>query len=154
MSLAIYSPPKGSPFRSIRAFIHGIPKGQPRPRAFARNGKARVYDPATAESWKSAIACELREKFTEPFERRVRLNLVFILPRPKSHYRKNGELKPDQQLAHTNKPDLDNLAKAVLDACTTIGLWQDDALVWSLLVCKRYPGQGDRTGCFFTAEGY
>lgn len=44
----------------IQFRVYGVPKGQPRPKAFARNfgGKwqARVYDPGTAESFKSAIA--------------------------------------------------------------------------------------------------
>lgn len=35
------------------------------------------------------------------------------------------------------KPDLDNLAKAALDACNGI-IWRDDALICSLLVKKRY----------------
>jgi len=33
-------------------FARGAPKGQPRPRAFSREGKASVYDPGTAEGLK------------------------------------------------------------------------------------------------------
>jgi hypothetical protein len=47
-------------FTPISIFVHGEPKGQPRPRAFARGGMVRMYDPATAEGWKSAIADEWR----------------------------------------------------------------------------------------------
>lgn len=45
---------------TITFFIHGDPKPQPRPRAFARRMGAkfvaRVYDAGTAEGWKSQIA--------------------------------------------------------------------------------------------------
>ena len=43
----------------LSARVFGDPKGQPRPRAFARGGKARVYDPHTAEGWKSQVAAAI-----------------------------------------------------------------------------------------------
>jgi len=46
--------------KPITFFVPGEPKGQPRPRAFARKMGdkfvARVFDAATAEGWKGAIA--------------------------------------------------------------------------------------------------
>ena len=42
------------------AFVHGEPKAQPRAKAFARNGRAGIYDPGTAEGWKGAIAAALQ----------------------------------------------------------------------------------------------
>ena len=47
----------------------GIPKGQPRPRAFSRNGHARVFDPGTAEGWKSAVAVAAQDLHRERIER-------------------------------------------------------------------------------------
>jgi len=44
----------------IHFFVSGDPKAQPRIRAFAINGHARVYDPGTAEGWKSLIAVAAR----------------------------------------------------------------------------------------------
>ena len=41
---------------TISFAVQGVPKGQPRPRAFAFKGKARVFDPGTAEEWESRIA--------------------------------------------------------------------------------------------------
>lgn len=128
---------------------NGIPKGQPRPRAFARkmdNGKfrARVYDAGTAEAWKSDVAraCEplAGRRLIEP----IRLTLTFYFPRPKSHYRTNGALKPSApRLIHDSAPDVDNAAKAVLDAMTHIGVWQDDDQVTILCCIKTWeqPGQ-------------
>ena len=50
--------------RTISFSVDGEPKAQPRPKAFARNfgnkWQARVYDPGTAEGWKSLIAIAVK----------------------------------------------------------------------------------------------
>lgn len=129
---------------------HGIPKGQPRPRAFARkmgNGKysARVYESGTADAWKNAVATACLpisgKRLVEP----IRLTLLFFFPRPKYHYRTNGQLKPSApRMIHDQKPDVDNAAKAVLDALTAIGAWQDDDQVAILICAKRWEVPGER----------
>ena len=144
----------GGSVRLYNVFVVGDPKGQPRPRAFARNGKARVYDPGTAEHWKSQIA--RRFEWRGPGLREYELGalavvLQFRFARPKSHLRKDGTLKPDAILVqHVSKPDADNLAKAVLDALTTVGVWRDDAQVAELVIVKRYANPGDQPGCQIT----
>ena len=131
-------------------FVHGEPKGQPRPRAFAFHGKARVYDPGTAEHWKSQIALAFPNvilKHGGP----VRVDLVFYMPRPKHHYTKASVLKESAPIAYAKKPDADNLAKAVLDAMTTMGVWDDDAQVAVLNIQKWYSAEPNgRRGCFIT----
>ena len=119
--------------------IYGAPKGQPRPRAFVRRstGRAGVYDPGTAEGWKGDIArgCETLEGRSMLYP--ISVTLTFFMPLPKMHYRANGTLKAKSPVyCHTNKPDADNLAKAVLDALTGIRAWHDDALVSELVVRK------------------
>jgi Holliday junction resolvase RusA-like endonuclease len=131
--------------KQIQFFAQGIPKGQPRPRAFSRGGSARVYDPGTAEGWKSQIAMAAREHVPHaPLSGPVKLRLQFHIPRPKSHLRANGELKPTAPYLNTKKPDADNYAKAVMDALTTLRFWQDDAQVAELSVRKAYSTQA---GC-------
>lgn len=124
----------------LHLIVNGIPKGQPRPRAFSRGGMTRVYDPGTAEGWKSQIAIAFKDgapfDFT-PFDGPVHLTIRFYFPRPKSHFRKAG-IKDTAPSMVTTKPDADNAAKAVMDALTTLGLWQDDAQVTGLLVRKLY----------------
>ena len=126
-------------FTPISIFVHGDPKGQPRPRAFARGGMVRMYDPATAEGWKSAIADEWRRSAPPmpKIEVPVSLHLHFNMPRPKSHSNKKG-LKTDAPIWHAKKPDADNMAKAVMDALTQLGVWQDDDQVVVLKVVKRF----------------
>ena len=43
---------------------------------------------------------------------------------------------------HTQKPDADNVAKAVMDGLTAAGVWPDDAVVWSLEIRKVWAVQG------------
>lgn len=82
---------------TISFSVQGVPKGQPRPRAFAFKGKARVFDPGTAEGWKSAIAEAARPHLPrEPLAGPVALEVAFSFPRPKKHFLKAG-LRPGER---------------------------------------------------------
>ena len=140
---------RGHALASFTAY--GTPKGQPRARAFARNGKVRMYDPATAEGWKGSIALAVQDHLPpQPYEGPLLLTLVFLFPRPKAHFRANGLMREDAPLWHDKKPDIDNAAKAVMDALTTIGLWKDDKQVASVSMLKRYNMGAERAGCAIT----
>lgn len=119
----------------------GHPKAQPRPRAFKRGAHAGVYDPGTAEHWKFTIREAAKEKWDQvPFLGAVRVDLTFVFPRPKAHFRtgRNAHLLRDDapRKWHTTKPDRDNLEKAVLDALSSLGIWEDDCQVCTGPVCK------------------
>jgi Holliday junction resolvase RusA-like endonuclease len=130
---------------TIKFFASGLPKGQPRPRAFAmkfgNKYQARVYDAGTAEGWKSCVA-QAAQPFlpTVPPETPMKLTLAFYMPRPKAHYRANGQLKPTAPVWFTQKPDADNLAKGVMDALTQMGMWKDDSYVTVLVSSKVFIG--------------
>lgn len=140
-------------------FAQGVPKPQPRPRAFARKmGNkfvARVYEAGTAEAWKSDIAIAARRAYPErnPIVGPIYVSLAFTMPRPRGHYRtgkRSAEPRDDAPRWHFQKPDCDNLAKAVMDALTQLGgFWQDDSQVGMLFVTKHY---GKNTGCRITIE--
>jgi Holliday junction resolvase RusA-like endonuclease len=137
---------------SFRAF--GIPKGQPRPKAFARKfgdkWQARVYDPGTAEAFKCAIASAAQHCRPEtPILGPVRLTLHFFFPRLKGHFRSNGTVKELAPSWHTVKPDADNCTKAVKDALTALGFWHDDAQVCDERALKAY---GEQPGVFVAIE--
>lgn len=135
--------------KPISFFAQGIPKGQPRPRAFARKFgdkySARVYDPGTAEGWKSCVAMAAKPYVEEMLMEPVAITMLFFMPRPKAHYRSNGDLKPDSPLWHSIKPDGDNLYKGTVDALKTLGLLSDDSIVVKHEVMKRY-ANGPLTG--------
>lgn len=113
--------------------IIGNPKGQPRARSFAFNGKARLFDPGTAEGWKSQIAQAVQNRIpSEPYTEPVMVTMLFKFERPKSHYTSKGALTKSAsktKMFHTSKPDFDNLEKAVSDCLTELGFWKDDTQV-------------------------
>ena len=135
---------------SINFFVPGDPKGQPRPRAFSFNGKARMYDPSTAEGWKGSIANALREACgTCDFGRHpVEVVLDFRFSRPKKHFRTGkhaDEMRLDAPKFHASKPDIDNLFKAVTDALTELRVWHDDSQIVKCRCSKTY---GLHPGCW------
>jgi len=135
----------------VRFFATGDPKGQPRPRAFARKMGAkfvaRVYDSGTAEGWKGSVALVAREVLAgRVFEGPLAVELTFYFRRPKGHVNSKGILKSASPRYHTSKPDADNAAKAVLDALTQLGTWSDDSQVADLRVRKEYAAPGDPSG--------
>lgn len=147
----------GIAMAAIEFFAKGTPKGQPRPRAFARNmgGKmvARVYDAGTAEGWKGAIAAAAIGHIpATPLEGPLSVDLAFVMPRPKAHFGSKGGvayLKDGAPVWYEQKPDADNLAKAVMDALTALGAWKDDSQVVALSIGKQY---GDPAGVMIYVE--
>jgi len=138
--------------------VSGDPKGQPRPRAFARKmGNkfvARVFDAGTAEEWKGLIAVAARPHTpATPFLGPVSVCSTFIFARPNKHFVANNPARPlraDAPAWHTNKPDRDNLEKALLDALTQLGgFWRDDAQVCAGEVRKAY---GNTPGVIVTIK--
>lgn len=144
LAFIVHSP---DPSTELRFWIPGDPKGQPRPRAFARrmgaHFVARMYDSDAADAWKAAVDAQLveiaRTHSLQPFSGRCSVILQFYFQRPKSHLRTNGMIKEHAPVPHTSKPDLDNLAKLVLDRITRNGrFWGDDAQVDMLAIGKEW----------------
>lgn len=67
---------------------------------------------------------------------------TFLLPRPKGHHGANG-LKRSAPWWPTTKPDLDKLARALMDALTAAGAWADDSQVVQLDASKQYHDNGN-----------
>lgn len=68
------------------------------------------------------------------------VKITVLLPRPKAHYRTgkhSEEIKNTAPVYPCSKPDVDKLARTVLDALTGI-IWRDDAQVVSLEIRKFY----------------
>lgn len=61
----------------------------------------------------------------------VGVSLLFWLPRPKSHPKTRRTIP-------TTRPDIDKLARAILDALTSAGAYNDDSQVTWLVLEKRY----------------
>lgn len=79
------------------------------------------------------------EDFTLPLrDCRVLVTLRFNLPKPASY--------PKRVVHHTKKPDVDNLAKAILDGLVRGRVMEDDGLVTDLVTQKRYVEPGHPEG--------
>lgn len=128
--------------------IHGDPKGQPRAKVALRGKFAHAYTPAGPHvAWSEQVVVEAQRHRPEtPTERPVCVRLVFHLPRPKAHYNKAG-LRADAPKLCSKKPDVDNLAKLILDRMTACGFWVDDSQVAQLVVEKWYAEDGKQPRC-------
>ena len=129
---------------------YGVPKGQPRIKAYVRGRHAGVYTPDTANAWKMEVrdaALRAIPNGSATITGPVAVALTFWMPRPKSHLRKDGTVKPSAPEGHTQKPDVDNLAKAVLDVLTDLRAWEDDAQVHSLSITREWVANPHAAGC-------
>lgn len=140
--------------KSYTFFAEGEPKAQPRPRACIRGRRAGVYDPGTADKWKQCVKkaakpyIDAQGKLVGP----VIVRLSFFMPRPMAHWcirggNRSNELSTKAPQHHTSKPDCDNLGKAVLDALTDCGLWEDDKFIFAIQIDKIYSNNQGFSGC-------
>ena len=127
--------------------VIGTPAPQPRPR-MTRAG--RTYNPPSADAWKQAVREEWTSLNSPAFLNGLRLRLSFLLPRPASHYTSKGALTKSAPLKAVAKPDVDNLAKAVMDALENAGAFANDCAVLSLTVSKSYAMLPEGAGCLIT----
>lgn len=90
--------------------------------------------------WQRDIAMAAREAIGAfpPLQGPVRVSATFMLPRPKAHYRANGELRLDAPVYCITKPDEDKLRRALLDALTQAAVFKDDSQVCDGRTSKLY----------------
>jgi Holliday junction resolvase RusA-like endonuclease len=126
----------------VSLIVHGDPVPQPRPRITARGSFAHAYTPKKhpvhvyrediERAWRRPCFVLPHEPFTGP----VTVEITCHFARPQSQLRKDGSPKPSAPAYP--RPDVDNLAKAVLDALTDAGAWGDDSQVVTLAVRKKW----------------
>ena len=147
---------------TITMRVDGYPKPQPRQRAVMRGQHAGVYDPGTAAAWRERIAIEAKQhRPPEPLEGPIRMDLVIIVKRPKSHLGTGRNAHKIKRSAprhwHTqakgpNGGDIDNYRKAVMDELTQVGFWHDDGQVCRGEPMKRWAAPGERPGALIVVQ--
>jgi Holliday junction resolvase RusA-like endonuclease len=126
----------------LEFFADGDPVPQGSTRAFARNGRVvTTNDPSgRLERWRGDIRSAAKPILPPGFdclEGPVAISVDFAFARPRSHYlpvtksRPVAVLRPDAPVWHSQKPDVDRLLRAVLDALTAV-VWRDDSQVASV----------------------
>ena len=138
-------------------FVPGLPVPQGSKNAFVVGGRAVISDvnSKALKAWRWLVTSNARE-LVEPGGEHLpaAVLLVFTLPRPKYHYgtgRNAGTVKERyEQEAMARKPDIDKLARAVLDGLTDAGnVFRDDSQVTKLVTIKAY---GETPGCLIEIE--
>lgn len=121
--------------------VSGDPVPQPRPRVSTRGGFGRAYVPSThpVHDYRKAIQLAAIDAGLRKHDDAVDIVIDAVFGRPKSHLTKKGVKASAPQLP---RPDVDNVAKAVLDAIGPI--LGDDTQVRRLVVEKSY-GTDPRT---------
>ena len=114
--------------------IKGIPKVKQRPRFATRNGKVLTYTPKTTATFENLVKLKAEKEFARPLTGTIRLAIRFHLPRPK---RMIWKTKPMPEAYSDKRPDIDNLAKSVIDGLTGIA-FKDDGQIADLHVTKKY----------------
>ena len=119
--------------------IEGNPRGQGRPRATVRGRHAAVYEAKEDTLYKNNIAAQVVAQKPEYIEfNPVSIDVGFYIQRPKYHYDSKGRVKERYvDDCPIGKPDIDNMLKALYDACNGI-VWRDDSQIVQVTAEKAY----------------
>lgn len=120
---------------AITFMVPGDPVPQPRPRVSTRGGFARAYVPSRhpVHAYRHQIAAAAQQAGLTATGSPLNVVIDAVFARPKSHLNRSG-VKPSAPVLP--RPDVDNLAKAVLDALQDV--MGDDTHVARLVVEKSY----------------
>lgn len=134
----------------IEFFVPGKPVGKGRPLASVRGGRVSMRTPektrdyeglvahyasvarrASGESFATIYVDDGRKVWARQHPVLVSIELRFL--RPKGHRKADLAWRH-----HTQKPDIDNVAKAILDGLVLGGVISDDTQVVGLSILKRW----------------
>lgn len=118
--------------------VPGDPVGKGRPRVSTIGGNPRLYTPAKTAAWERQIAaaCQAAMGSSEPSQALWKLTIDVRHRIPASWTKARKALAREGKIA-PGKPDVDNVLKAILDACNGV-LYVDDRQVTKVRIGKRY----------------
>mgnify|MGYP000845484760 FL=1 len=131
--------------RKIEFFVPGTPVGKGRPRAARRGAGVVMFTPEKTADYEAlasataaaALAGAMRIGTSQLLDGPLAAMLEMRFPVPASW----SKAKRARALAgvewHTSKPDADNVAKAVLDACNGV-VFRDDSQIVILIATKAF----------------
>jgi crossover junction endodeoxyribonuclease RusA len=146
---------------AISAWVAGLPAPQGSKRAYGAGrpgGKIRLVESSTrVKPWREDIRQAFLERHTDAHrvswqDRQdsvgpVVVKIVFVMPRTKAM-----RDRPSVDFPMVQKPDVDKLGRAVLDALTSTNVLADDSQVVTLLTHKRRAEPGEPTGAMIHIE--
>lgn len=124
--------------RSFEFEVQGTPKGKGRPRFSKVGGYVKTYTPKATHDYERLVAEAFLSQngiiFDHPY---LDVYITAYFPIPKST-KKSDKLSMSKGLIpYNHKPDVDNIAKSILDGLNGVA-WNDDRQVVSLKVKKFY----------------
>jgi len=114
--------------------IKGIPKVKQRPVFSTRGGNVRIYTPKSTSIFENLVKMKAEEQFKHPLDGSISLAIRFYLPRPQ---RLIWKRKPMPEIYSDKRPDIDNLAKAVIDGLNGVA-FKDDGQIADLHITKKF----------------
>lgn len=151
-----FTPPRDA----FKTWVPGVPQAKGN---MGWNHKARkMYDKGGVplETWMDSLVLMVTARRAPRFPTGVpvTVNRYYLLPRPKEHYgtgRNAGILRPKfaDVTAHTTKPDLDKLDRAVFDSLTRAGVVADDGQIIGGFHAKDYATHPRQPGVLLTIWG-
>lgn len=132
-------------------FVPGPPCGKGRPRVVQQDGESRAYTPQKTKDYEWLVAlcyraqCHPGETLTEA---PVRVEITAVCPIPASASKKERRDMLEGRAWPTKKPDVDNMAKIILDALSGVA-YRDDKQVVQFSCAKHY---GEKPGVLVGLE--
>lgn len=128
----------------MRFIVEAIPQGKARARTFydQRARKMRSITPEKTRDYESLVRWSYTASGGQYYgDKLISVDIKAYYPIPKSYSQKKKAGCIEGKERPTKKPDLDNCAKAILDALNGVA-WHDDSQVVCLSVNKYYAERG------------
>jgi crossover junction endodeoxyribonuclease RusA len=136
-----------------------VPQGSKKAWYNANLGRVQMFEDAGVRhsTWRALITGEARQAmadagYVEPFTEPISILVSFRFARPKNHYgtgRNERVVKDHSRLHHDGRPDVDKLARAILDSLTQV-VWVDDSQVIALTARKQFVHRWEADGVDIT----
>ena len=130
--------------------IPGKITGKGRPRV--NTTTAIAYTPAKTKEYEELVKQYFIIKYRKinPLEGRIKINITAYFLVPKNTSKKQEENMLNNAISPTKKPDIDNIAKIILDALNKLA-FKDDNQITKLEIEKKY---GTEEKIFVKVEEY
>ena len=112
-----------------------------------------MYTPAKTVAYEIRVQAAAKEAMRDqaPCLGPIEAEIWVLVAPPKSFSKSKTRMALDGDIRPTSKPDLDNVAKALLDACNGI-IYLDDKQITDLVIRRRYSPKDSVVVCFKDAK--
>jgi Holliday junction resolvase RusA-like endonuclease len=123
--------------------VYGEPVAKGRPRFAKRGNYVQTYTPVKTKSYEDEVRllATKAKGSGSTLEGSVSVFIYISFSVPQSYSKRKREACLSGETKHTKKPDLDNVAKAIIDGMNGI-IFKDDSQIINLNVTKVYAEVG------------